>query len=196
MTIIISTDKSALWPNVVKWSRFYPTWNAQVSWSNNHSLKLCPFNCSNTPVSNCSPSFIDSSHWLTHCGLVTLYSYRHLGQHWFRWWLVAWRLPNPCWLIASKVQWHSSEGNVTRDKLAIKTLTIKKLLENYIKFPRDNELKPEIAILLLLWWGLEQRDILLWLKYSQINTQLHAEWQWWIQNTFKTLNNRNPISRP
>ena len=105
-----------LWSNVVKRSRFYPTRNAQVSWSNNHSLKLCPFNCSNTPVSNCSPSFIDSSHWLTHCGLVTLYSNRYLGQHWFRWLLVAWWYLNPRWLIASKVQWHPSEGNFTRDK--------------------------------------------------------------------------------
>ena len=27
---------------------------------------------------------------LTHCGLVTLYGGKDLGQHWFRYWLVAW----------------------------------------------------------------------------------------------------------
>ena len=29
--------------------------------------------------------------FLTHCGLVTPYGNRDLGQHWLRWWFVAWR---------------------------------------------------------------------------------------------------------
>ena len=34
---------------------------------------------------------------LTHCGLVTLYGNIDLGQHWYRQWLVAWRLQAITW---------------------------------------------------------------------------------------------------
>ena len=51
--------------------------------------------------------------------------------------------PNQCWLIISKIQWHSSEGNFTRDILAINHI---RLLENYvskisIKSPRGRWVK-------------------------------------------------------
>ena len=48
-----------------------------------------------------------------------------LGQHWLRKTVMACCLTAPshylnqCWLIISKVQWHSSEGNFTRNSLAI-----------------------------------------------------------------------------
>ena len=72
---------------------------------------------------------------LTHCGLVTPYGGRDLGQHWFRKWLVAWRHQAITWIkvdlssvrssgihlsaIISKVQRHSSECNFTRDTSAM-----------------------------------------------------------------------------
>ena len=28
---------------------------------------------------------------ITHCGLVMSYGNKYMGQHWLRWWLVAWR---------------------------------------------------------------------------------------------------------
>ena len=44
---------------------------------------------------------------LTHCGLVTPYGDRDLGQHWIRKWLTApSHYLNQCWLIISVVQWH------------------------------------------------------------------------------------------
>ena len=50
-------------------------------------------------------------HVLTHCGLLTPYGDKDLGQHWLMWWLVAWRHLNQCWLIISEVQWHSYSDN-------------------------------------------------------------------------------------
>ena len=41
---------------------------------------------------------------LTHCGLVTPYDNRDLGQHWFRQWLVAWRHQAITW---TNVDWSS-----------------------------------------------------------------------------------------
>ena len=35
--------------------------------------------------------------WLTKCGLVMPYDDKALGQHWFRWWLLAWRHQDITW---------------------------------------------------------------------------------------------------
>ena len=43
---------------------------------------------------------------LTHCGLVTPYGGRDLGQYWFRQWLVAWRHQAITW---TNVDWSSAK---------------------------------------------------------------------------------------
>ena len=34
---------------------------------------------------------------LTHCGLMMPYGDRDLGQHWLRWWLIAWQYQAITW---------------------------------------------------------------------------------------------------
>ena len=56
---------------------------------------------------------------LTHCGLMTPYGDIDLGQHWLRTVMACCRTApshylNQCWLIISKIQLHSSDGNFTR----------------------------------------------------------------------------------
>ena len=67
-----------------------------------------PLSFFNSNSRNC---FSDNESRLTHCGLVTPYGDIDLGLHRLRLWLVAWLPPshylNQCWLIISKVQWHS-----------------------------------------------------------------------------------------
>ena len=77
---------------------------------------------------NCVVSFMsytkknDRDTW-THYGLMTPYGGMDLRQHWFRLWMACCLTApshylNLCWFIVSKVQWHSSEGNFTRDTSA------------------------------------------------------------------------------
>ena len=55
---------------------------------------------------------------LTHCGLVMPYGNIDLGLYWLRWRLGACLMApshylNQCWLIISKILWHSPQSNFT-----------------------------------------------------------------------------------
>ena len=62
---------------------------------------------------------------LTHCGIVTPYAVNRLGSGSTMAQVMACRLTAPshylnqCWLLISKVQWHPSESNFTRDTTTI-----------------------------------------------------------------------------
>ena len=83
---------------------------------------------------------------LTHCGLVTPYSDRDLGQHWLRQWLVAWRHQAITW---TNVDWSSMKSSdihiraISQGMLqpSINKIRLKKTnLEFNSNFPGANEL--------------------------------------------------------
>ena len=59
---------------------------------------------------------------------------------------------NQCWLIISKVQWHSSEGTVTTDTSAMNHLNYPEnyLSEISLKLPRGQWVKPVAG---MFWWN-------------------------------------------
>ena len=93
---------------------------------------------------------------------------------------------NQCWLIISKIQWYSSEGNVTRDILATNHIC---WLENYlskisIKSPRGqwvNSLVPG-KVTILTHWGLDTSYFTNIFKYTFSWTKL----LYWISNITTT----------
>ena len=68
-----------------------------VMWSHNEILYYCSWDAlvsldpSGPKTLTLWQSYYTHNLSLTHCGLVTPYGGRDLGQHWFRQWLVAWR---------------------------------------------------------------------------------------------------------
>ena len=83
---------------------------------------------------------------LTHWGLVMPYGYRDLGQHWLRWWLVAWWHQAITW---TNVDWSSLKSSDTHNRAISQEMpqpSITKicLIITYLKFhsnfPGANEL--------------------------------------------------------
>ena len=95
---------------------------------------------SNTRVLKINHSVSSPLISLTHCGLVTPYGGTDPGQHWLRYWHVAWRHQAISWTNVDwlSVQWYSYKGNFTRDA---STINHWNPFQNYIykislKFPR------------------------------------------------------------
>ena len=92
-----------------------------------------------------------SFHPLTHCSLMTPYGDRSgsaLSQEMACCLTAPSHYLNQCWLIFSKVQWHSVEGNLTRDSSPINHYN---KLENYLSkiylnLPGANELSTLLSI--------------------------------------------------
>ena len=98
----------------------------------------------------CQP-FCLSLNVLTHCGLMTPYGDTDLGQHWLRYLACCLMAPshylNQCWLIFSKVQWHSVEGDLTKDSSPINQWNkLKKYLSRIVfKSNRGQCVNPEAS---------------------------------------------------
>ena len=100
----------------------------------------------------CLSYFLSSS--LTHCGLVKPYGDRDLGQHWLRYWLVAWRHQTITW---TTVDWssmkssdiHSREISQEMPQPSITKICLKiTCLKFNSKFPGANELIIHVYLLL------------------------------------------------
>ena len=83
---------------------------------------------------------------LTHCGLVTPYGSRDLGQHWFRYWLVAWRHQAITWTNVDLSSLWSSDVHLRAISLEISQPSATKInlkiifLWFYWNLPGANEL--------------------------------------------------------
>ena len=114
----------------------------------------------------------------THCSLVTPHGVRHLGQHWFRQWLVACKVPSQClswyWVIVylalrsmvseilTKMQWLLFEKmhlNMPSAKLH-KFISCLKLLPQwnnwlpaYRRHFQMNFLEENVSILIYIQWN-------------------------------------------
>ena len=85
--------------------------------------------------------------YLTHCGLVTLYSDIHLGQNWLRYWLVAWWHQAITWtsadlpLVRSRVM---HLGQFQKRYLSRQSVTLawKYWSKMYFKSPRGQRVNP------------------------------------------------------
>ena len=95
-------------------------------------------------------------HWcslflvLTHCGLVTPYGYRDLGQHWLKQWLVAWRHQAITWI---NVDWSSVKSSDVQIRAISQEMSQPSIIEICLKitclkfhsnFPGANELTHHI----------------------------------------------------
>ena len=67
--------------------------------------------------------FPHSENILTHLPIVPHICVSELGQHWFRWWLVAWSAPshylNQCWNIVNGTLGNKLQWKLDRNKNAI-----------------------------------------------------------------------------
>ena len=54
------------------------------------------------------------TNYSTHCGLMTPYGDKYLGQNWIRKWVVAWRQWAITWTYVDMLSVRSSEGNSTK----------------------------------------------------------------------------------
>ena len=91
---------------------------------------------------------------LTHCGLVTPYGNMELGQHWLRYWLVAWRHQAITWtnvdLFVRSHGIHLRGLSLDDVKIPINKTRLKiAVLKWHPGLPRANELKH---------WGREKMD--------------------------------------
>ena len=83
---------------------------------------------------------------VTHCGLVTPYGSRYLGQHWFRQWLVAWRHQAITWTNVDLSSLKSSDVHLRAISLEISHPLVTKIslniifLRSYWNLPGANEL--------------------------------------------------------
>ena len=83
---------------------------------------------------------------LTHCGLVTPYGGRDLGQHWFRQWFVAWRHQAITWTNVDLSSQRSSDVHLREISLEISQPSVTKIslkiifLRFYWNLPGTNEL--------------------------------------------------------
>ena len=111
---------------------------------------------------NVEPILLMLLHKLTHCGLVTPYGDKDLGQHWLRKWLVAWQHQAITW---NNVDWSSVKSSdnhirATSQEIPQPSNTKIHLKITYIKFhsnfPGANELivmcvpEPTFVIILKL----------------------------------------------
>ena len=81
---------------------------------------------------------------------------------------------NQCWLVISKVEWHSSEGEFTRDTSAINHwnyLKKNKDLKFHSYFPGANELKSNT------WFAVSQKNMVWLLRNEtyQLNTRPESD---------------------
>ena len=83
---------------------------------------------------------------LTHCGIVTPYGDRDLGQQLFRWWLVAWRHQAITWINVEVSALRSSDVHLKAISLEISQPSVTKIsvkiifLRFYWNLPGANEL--------------------------------------------------------
>ena len=89
---------------------------------------------------------ISAPEGLTHCGLVTPYGYRDLGQHWLRQWLVAWGYQAITWTYVDFSWLKSSDIHIRAisQEMPQPSITNVHLKITYLKFywnsPGANEL--------------------------------------------------------
>ena len=99
-------------------------------------------------------TFLTHFHWslslrvqLTHCGLVTPFGTRDLGQHWFSQWLVAWRHQAITWTNVDLSSLRSHDVNLMAISLEISLPSVTKIglkiifLKNLLKSPRGQWVK-------------------------------------------------------
>ena len=91
------------------------------------SAKYCPF----CPVFNV----------LTHWGLVTPYGDRDLGQHWLRWWLVAWPHQAITWTIVDLSSVRVIHLRASSQEIPQPSITEIIWKMNSFKFPRGQWVK-------------------------------------------------------
>ena len=93
---------------------------------------------------------------LTHCGLVTAYGGRDLGQHWSRLWLVAWRHQAIIWTNVDLWSLRSSDVHLRAISLEISQPSVTKIslkiifLRFYWNLPGTNELTLRVPFLYIL----------------------------------------------
>ena len=101
----------------------------------------------------------------THCGLVTPFGVRYLSQHWFRWWLVAWRHQSITWPNVDLSSVKSRDIHLRANSRSTPQLSTTEInVENYLskisfKSPRGqlNMRGVSAALLLIQWPRISQR---------------------------------------
>ena len=90
-------------------------------------------------------SRMEDLYHLTRCGLLTPYGGKDLGQHWFRWWLVAWRPRAITWTNVDLSSLRSSDIKLRAILLELSQPSVTKIslkiisLIFYWNLPRANE---------------------------------------------------------
>ena len=115
-----------------------------LSWYPLMLSSLCNSFEDQAPIDEMGAQTSNELQWLnlTHCGLMTAYGGRDLGQHWFRQWLVAWRHQTITWTNVDLSSLRSSDVYLRAiSKPPVNKISLKIIfLRFYWNLPGANEL--------------------------------------------------------